>query len=75
MPIQYINVGDLVILLPEFFAVEGKVNEKLYEVIEIQGDRVLLRDGRDSNVERWANMNDLELSFSLSDNGDEGMQF
>ena len=71
MSYQNIHVGDLVILLPEFFAEEGRVNEKLYEVLEIVGGRALIRDGRDTNNERWVNMSDLELSFSLSGN-DEG---
>lgn len=71
MSYQNIFVGDLVILIPEFFAEEGRVNEKLYEVVEIIGSQALIRDGKDSKVERWVNMDDLELSFSLSGN-DEG---
>ena len=72
MPMYNLEVGDLVIYLPEFHGPGDRSKFKLYELISLSDGLATIRCGSDPTNVKTVNVDDLELSFSLN-NPDEGM--
>lgn len=68
---QKLEIGDIVIYLPEFYDEDSR-HDKLYELVEVEGDLATIRATLDPSDEKTVPMDDLELSFSMNGE-DEGM--
>lgn len=66
-----IEVGDIVIYCPEFYA-EGSRHDTLYELISLTEGRATIRATNNPNNVKDVAFADLELSFSMNDS-DDGM--
>jgi hypothetical protein len=69
-----LEVGDLVIYLPEFHGVGDRSKFRLYELISLSEGLATIRACTDPNNVKNVSINDLELSFSLN-NPDEGFSW
>lgn len=72
MPIQNLEVGDLVIYLPEFHGDGDRSKYRLYELIALTEGQATIRACTDPTLIKDVLYVDLEFSFSMN-NPDEGM--